>query len=107
MPSANGNLISQTRNGDTLYFLGDAQNSTIAMTDSSGAVTSEYAYDAFGNLDDSLSLLDLETSYLYTSQQYDPYTELYSLRARYYDPSQGRFLSLVIHGHMITRTRLS
>jgi RHS repeat-associated protein len=63
------------------------------MTDTSGAVTSAYAYDAFGKLDDSLSLLDLETSYLYRSQQYDPYTKLYSLRARYYDPSQGRFLS--------------
>jgi len=54
-------------------------------------VTSTYDYDAFGNLlDDSATP---ETSYLYTGQQYDPLTELYSLRARYYDPTLGRFLS--------------
>lgn len=32
------------------------------------------------------------TNYLYTGQQYDSATDLYSLRARYYDPSDGRFL---------------
>ncbi|KAB2892824.1 MAG: hypothetical protein F9K28_11065, partial [Bacteroidetes bacterium] len=30
---------------------------------------------------------------MYTDQQYDSATGLYSLRARYYDPSDGRFLS--------------
>ncbi|MCA9915125.1 MAG: hypothetical protein KC496_17340, partial [Anaerolineae bacterium] len=49
-----------------------------------------YEYDAFGNLQGDPTL---ETSYLYTGQQFDPLTELYSLRARYYDPTLGRFLS--------------
>jgi len=33
------------------------------------------------------------TDYLYTGQQFDSLTGLYSLRARYYNPALGRFLS--------------
>jgi len=33
------------------------------------------------------------TDYLYTGQQFDTSTGLYSLRARYYDPGVGRFNS--------------
>jgi RHS repeat-associated protein len=84
-------LISQNDDFGSLYFLSDAQNSTRALTDDAGAVTSTYKYDAFGKLDGNGSLA--ETHYLYTGQQYDPATELYSLRARYYDPSIGRFMS--------------
>lgn len=35
----------------------------------------------------------LQSNYLYTGQQFDQSTELYSLRARFYSPSWGRFLS--------------
>ncbi|MGB7340931.1 MAG: RHS repeat-associated core domain-containing protein, partial [Phototrophicaceae bacterium] len=91
---ASGMLVSQTNNGAVDYFLQDAQGSTIGIADSSGAVTSNYVYDAFGNLADGTDPLALETNYLYTGQQFDPvYTELYNLRARQYDPSNGRFTS--------------
>jgi RHS repeat-associated protein len=70
--------------------LGDAQGSTRALTDDLGAITSNYDYDAFGNLQGTPTL---ETNYLYTGQQYDAISELYSLRARYYDPEYGRFLT--------------
>ncbi|MFN8531666.1 MAG: RHS repeat-associated core domain-containing protein [Anaerolineae bacterium] len=33
------------------------------------------------------------TNYLFAGQQYDAATGLYSMRARYYDPTTGRFLS--------------
>jgi RHS repeat-associated protein len=55
-----------------------------------GIVVSSTRYDVFGNLQGTPTL---ETNYLYTGQQYDAISELYSLRARYYDPSYGRFLS--------------
>jgi RHS repeat-associated protein len=88
---ANGTLVSQTDNYGSLYFLTDAQNSTRALTDGvTGNVTSQFHYDAFGNLEENIAPA---TNYLYTGQQYDPTTELYSLRARYYDPSVGRFMS--------------
>ena len=52
---------------------------------------STYTYDAPGELD--TDPLAVETNYLYTGQQFDVNTELYSLRARYYDPGIGRFLT--------------
>ncbi|MCA9884984.1 MAG: RHS repeat-associated core domain-containing protein [Anaerolineae bacterium] len=87
----NGQLISETSAGTTEYFLSDALGSTRAMTDDAGAVTGTFAYDAFGQLVEQTGTSD--TNYLYTGQQYDSSTELYSLRARYYDPGMGRFLS--------------
>ena len=85
-------LISQTDTAGTLYFLPDAQGSTRALIDSNGALGQTYDYDAFGNLQGDYQS-GLDTSYLYTGQQFDDVSGLYSLRARYYDPSLGRFLS--------------
>jgi RHS repeat-associated protein len=88
--SPNGRLIAQVNNAGPRYFLGDVQGSTRLLTDSAGQITSSYDYSAFGELTDSPSV---ETAYLYTGQQYDAATEMYSLRARYYAPGAGRFVS--------------
>ena len=90
---AAGMLISQTDTAGTLYFLPDAQGSTRALTDTNGSLGQTFDYDAFGNLQGDYQS-GLDTNYLYTGQQYDVISELYSLRARYYDPSLGRFLSV-------------
>lgn len=50
---ANGKLISQTLNGNTEYFLTDAQGSTRTLVDQTGTVSAQFAYDAFGNLTDT------------------------------------------------------
>jgi RHS repeat-associated protein len=86
---AHGRLIAQVNN-DVRYFLADQQGSTRLLTDSAGQITSEYDYSAFGELTDSPSV---ETKYLYTGQQFDQGTGMYSLRARYYTPGAGRFVS--------------
>jgi hypothetical protein len=41
---ANGQLVSQTDNFGSLYFLTDAQNSTRALTDDAGAVSKKILY---------------------------------------------------------------
>jgi len=84
-------LLAQTRSASTSYYLTDAQGSARALTNSSGAVTDTYDYTAFGEL--LASSGTTANAYLYTGQQFDAPTGLYSLRARYYDPTSGRFLS--------------
>jgi RHS repeat-associated protein len=61
------------------------------LTDASGKVTDTYDYDAFGNLIHTTG--STPNVYLYRGEQYDPDLGLYYLRARYYNPSTGRFLT--------------
>jgi RHS repeat-associated protein len=52
-------------------------------------VSDTYTYDAFGNLITSTGTT--ANNYMYTGEQYDPNSGFYYLRARYYEPSIGRF----------------
>jgi RHS repeat-associated protein len=54
-------------------------------------VTDTYNYDAFGNQLNSTG--STPNNYLYRGEQYDQDLNLYYLRARYYNPATGRFLS--------------
>ncbi len=88
---ARGRLVAQTRSGVTSYYLPDAQNSTRLLTNLNATVTDTYDYSAFGE-----TIAQTGTTinpYRYTAQQYDNLTNLYYLRARYYTPGLGRFLS--------------
>jgi RHS repeat-associated protein len=82
-------LISQTLTGATSFYHVDGLGSTRALTNASGNVTDTYTYDAYGNLIGSTG--DTVNKYLYTGEQYDSNLGEYYLRARYYDPSVGRF----------------
>jgi RHS repeat-associated protein len=76
----------------TLSFYGyDGSGSVRQLTDASGVVTDTYDYDAFGNKIGSTGMTP--NNYLYRGEQYDPDLDLYYLRARYYNPSTGRFMS--------------
>jgi RHS repeat-associated protein len=87
---ADGQSLAQDR-GAVSYYLADAQGSVRALADDMGDITDTYDYTAFGELYASTG--STVNSYLYTGQQFDDLTGLYSLRARYYDPFVGRFLS--------------
>lgn len=90
-------VISQTTHipggpeaGETRVLLYDGHGSTRLLTDQMGQVVQSYAYDAFGNalgFDPSAALTDL----LYSGEPYDSRTGRQYLRARYYDPANGRF----------------
>ncbi|NJL54065.1 RHS repeat-associated core domain-containing protein [bacterium] len=54
-------------------------------------MTDTYAYTAFGDLYAQTGTTP--NRYLYTGQQFDALTGQYSLRARFYAPGAGRFLS--------------
>jgi len=88
--------ISQTRvvNGTgVLSFYGyDGFGSVRTLTDVTGAVTDTYDYDAWGNAINTTG--STPNGYLYRGERYDPDLNLYYLRARYFNPVTGRFLSL-------------
>jgi RHS repeat-associated protein len=69
----------------------DGHSGVRGLTNSSGSLTDSYAYGAFGDLKNSSGTT--ANNYRYTGQQFDNLTGLYSLRARYYNPSEGRFNS--------------
>jgi len=85
-------LVSQYRDNKVNYYHYDGLGSTRVLTDNSGASTDSYDYEAFGEL--LAQSGNTENNYLYTGEQIDPNTGNYYLRARYYNPANGRFLSM-------------
>ena len=69
----------------------DGGGSVRQLTSLAAAVTDTYNYDAFGNLLNSTG--STPNNYLYRGEQYDQNLNLYYLRARYYNPIIGRFMS--------------
>jgi RHS repeat-associated protein len=90
--------ISQTQqiaNAWTPAFYGydgESVGGTVRLlTDLAGTVTDTYDFDGFGNeVNTTGTTLNV---YLYRGEQYDPDLGLYYLRARFYNPLTGRFLS--------------
>ncbi len=74
------------------YFLRDALGSTIALTDSTGAIREQYSYDPYGNTTSSDTTTGFTNPYQYTGREADA-SGLYYYRARYYSPPMGGFIS--------------
>jgi RHS repeat-associated protein len=85
-------VLGQRSAGTPTYLVVDGQGSTRLVTDTTGAVTVRYSYDAFGNAL-GFTASGAATSILYTGQQFDAGLGLYHLRARDYDPETGTFTS--------------
>lgn len=85
-------LISQHRAGIQRYYQYDGLGSTRALTDASRKVTDTYTYEAYGTMIDSQG--ESENAYLFAGEQHDPTLEFYYLRARYLNPSIGRFATM-------------
>jgi RHS repeat-associated protein len=71
-------------------LLTDALGSTLALTNSSGAIQTSYTYETFGNT--TVGGTSSSSPFQFTGRENDG-TELYYYRARYYSPSLSRFLS--------------
>ena len=76
---------------DYQYYTQNAHGDVVNLTDADGAVTKSYTYDAFGveqNIDDADT-----NAFRYCGEYYDAETGTIYLRARYYSPTTGRFIS--------------
>ncbi|KQC11076.1 MAG: hypothetical protein APR62_10650 [Smithella sp. SDB] len=92
----NGLLAMVTPGDQTYCYHYNGVGSTIAMTNSSKAIVSKYSYDAFGNITNKLENTNLLNQPFTYVGQHGVMTEpngFYYMKARYYDPTVGRFIS--------------
>jgi len=82
--------------GDSIYYYvqwnpGDV-TALLARSSSGASIDNEYRYDPFGSIQGGNSN-PIPNSLQFAGREYDAETQLYYNRARYYDPSVGRFIS--------------
>lgn len=82
--------IGESNSQATTFYLEDGLGSVVGITDTSGTLKGVTEYDAFGAPRTSPSL---PASFGFTGEQFDTEIGLLFLRARYYDPKIGRFIS--------------
>ena len=107
----NGDYFGFTYNGETYYYVKNAQNDVVAILDSNKTVIAEYTYDAWGNCTVSSKnwssgssngwiqsepinmKVSLANPIRYRSYYFDSETHFYYLNSRYYSPEMCRFLN--------------
>ncbi|RNB88787.1 hypothetical protein EDM59_06685 [Brevibacillus nitrificans] len=100
---AAGNVVARNIWGNELLFREDftagkggyygynSHGDVVSVTDGSGNNLNTYEYDTWGNVVSETK--GMANPFKYSGEIYDEKTGLYYLRARYYDPSVGRFIS--------------
>ncbi len=85
-PLLSGLGVSRADLGGTMTFLSDALGDTIALTDNTGAIQTQYSYDPFGSV--AISGAASNNPYQYEGMQNDG-TGVYFGSAGYYNPTFG------------------
>jgi RHS repeat-associated protein len=73
------------------YYLNNGHGDVIQLTSSTGSAIKAYDYDAFGN--EKSPVFTDTNKFRYCGEYFDKETGTYYLRARYYDPTIGRFIT--------------
>jgi len=83
--------------GNTYFYVYNAQGDIIKILNSSGDIVVEYGYDAWGKpiytSGSMAATLGADNPFLYRAYYYDDETGLYYLESRYYNPEWGRFIN--------------
>jgi RHS repeat-associated protein len=83
--------LAAQQGGVPAFYEADALGSLTSLSGPTGALQNTYAYGSFGT---AISVTGSSSNtFRYTGREFDQETGLYYYRARYYDPSTGRFLS--------------
>ena len=87
-----GGMPLEQINGSTVfYYHQDQLGSSRGLTDAAGASVASYNYDPYGNITSQTGTIS--NPFLFAGQYRDAESGLYHLRARYYDPTTGQFIS--------------
>jgi RHS repeat-associated protein len=95
LTDAEGISTMQTAAG-SFYYLHDQQTSIAKLVDGSGNIEWSYSYEPFGTAKSAAKVDPSapDNPVQFDGQYLDTASGLYDLRARQYDPSDGRFLSI-------------
>jgi RHS repeat-associated protein len=83
--------LAMLRSGTTSYCEADGLDSVTSLSNAAGALAQTYTFDSFGN--QTASSGSLTNPFQFTGREFDPESNLYYNRARYYDTQAGRFIS--------------
>lgn len=101
-----GMVLEQISGSTTLWYHHDQVGTVRAITDASGIVKATYRLDPYGNVNACTGAtvtvngsnictgtITVSNPFVFNAQYRDDESGLYYLRARYYDPTTGQFLS--------------
>ncbi|MFN7963155.1 MAG: RHS repeat-associated core domain-containing protein [Thermoanaerobaculia bacterium] len=83
--------LAMDRGGERSFYLADHQGSIRYLTSSSGQAENHYEYDSFGRL--LVAEEAVANPFTYTGREQEAESGLTFFRARFYDPTTGRFES--------------
>ena len=92
------------RGGQTYYYIVDGLGSVTELTNAAGTVQNAYLYDAWGQTRSQTG--SLGNPFVYTAREAGEAATLF-YRARYYQPSIGRFLQEDPFSQLLTGTPVS
>ncbi|NHN34677.1 RHS repeat domain-containing protein [Paenibacillus agricola] len=88
----NGLAARAAADGSQAYYLSNGHGDIVELRDATGNTRlNKYAYDLWGNLTESSE--QVANPFKYSGEFWDNSTSLQYLRARWYDPSVGRFMN--------------
>jgi RHS repeat-associated protein len=83
--------LAEIRSGGSSYYEADGLGSITSLSSSTGTDANTDTYDSFGKVTNFTGTLS--NPFRYTAREFDAESNLDYYRARYYDPTSGRFLS--------------
>jgi RHS repeat-associated protein len=91
-------VVKTIGNISTVYkYITNKRGDVLNIIDAHGEVVAEYSYDVYGNVLFANGRLAQSNPIRYAGYYYDSETSHYYLKARYYDPANGNFLSVDPH----------
>ncbi|GKS09278.1 hypothetical protein YDYSY3_02780 [Paenibacillus chitinolyticus] len=84
-------LVARESGGSKAYYLHNGHGDVVELRSETGTRLNQYAYDIWGN--PTVSEENISNPFRYSGEYWDSATKLQYLRARWYDPSMGRFIN--------------